>query len=321
MNLSIKEAEYILAIVSEGNMSRAAQKLYVAQPSLTLTVQKLERQLGTKLFIRENNRMKPTYAGERFVEACNKLVKICRDVENEFEDMNQMNSGKVIIGMPFNLNCYVFPLLYSICQRDYPDIKAVPIEGSSWDLESMLLDGAIDLAVLPLPIKNQALLNSEIILEEQLVLSIPQDHWLNQHAQHLPDSRRPYIDISLTDGEPFVMSLPGQRTRLATETVLRSANVTPKIAFITKNVETKIRMSAVGLGLAVFPEHYLEFSPPPKGANYYYISNANHTDWKVAIIYRKDSYFSKASAHCKAILTHLFKDKQLADEKSIQPLV
>jgi DNA-binding transcriptional LysR family regulator len=307
MNISTKEAEYILAIIQEGNLTKAAQKLYIAQPSLTQTVQKMEQQFGVKLFIREGHRMEPTYAGKRFVEMCSKIVKICRDVENEFEEISMRNHDRVIAGMPFNLASYIFPLLYTVFQKKYPDTKVIPIEGTSINLEKMLISGTVDIAIIPLPYKNSSL-EFQKIFEGKLVLSIPQNHWLNQHAQQKPGEHFPVIDIKLADREPFIMSLPGQRVRLATEKLFKQAGITPKIVFITKNIETKKRMSATGLGLTIFPEHYLEFYSTPAGANYYYISSQYDSAWTVGAIFRKDTYITNSASQCLSILTNLFKN-------------
>lgn len=308
MNLSVKDAEYILAIISEGNLTRAAQRLYISQPSLSITVQKIERQLGVKLFTRENNRLRPTYEGKRFAEACSSIVKTCRDVETEFEDMRQSSGGKVTIGMPFNLICYVFPLIYRICQEKYPDLQLIPVEGDTRELEALLMDGTVDLVLIPYFIKNPENFNISTVFKEPLILSVPEEYPLNRHAEPCGDAALPYLDIRLADRQPFILNAPGQHVRQATETVFKRANITPKTVFITKNVATKIAMSAVGLGLAIFPEHYLTFSRPPKGANYYYIDQSYDPGWEVAVLYRKSAYFSSACSQCVDILTQLFQN-------------
>lgn len=308
MNLSVKDAEYILAIISEGNLTRAAQRLYVSQPSLSITVQKIERQLGVKLFTRENNRLRPTNEGRRFAEACSSIVKAYRDVEAEFEDMRRSTGGKVTIGMPFNLTLYVFPLLYQICQEKYPDLQLIPVEGDTRELESLLMDGTLDLVLIPYFVKNPENFNISMVFKEPLILSVPEASPLNSHAELREGAALPYLDIRLADRQPFILSTPGQHVRQASETVFKRANITPKAVFITKNVSTKIAMSAVGLGLTIFPEHYLTFSHPPKGANYYYIDPAYDPGWEVTVLYRKSAYFSSACSQCVDILTQLFQN-------------
>lgn len=288
-------------------MTNAAKKLYIAQPSLTQTVQKMEQRLGVKLFTRSENRMKLTYAGERFAEACAVIVKTCRDVENELEDITKRYRGSVLLGMPFNLGSYIFPLLYLIYRREYPETKLVPIEGSSVDLENMLTDRTIDIAIMPLPVKS-ANLDSRIIFEERMVLSIPADNPLNERAVAVEGERYPHFDLRLAGGEPFVMSLPGQRVRLATERIFKQAGISPKVVFVTKSVETKKRMSAAGFGLAIFPEHYLSFYSVPTGANYYYLDRDLGATWSIGAVFRTDGFISHASAECLSILTRLFEE-------------
>ena len=308
MNLSIKDAEYILTIISEGNLTKAAQSLYVSQPSLSVTVQKIERHLGVKLFTRENNRLKPTYEGRRFAEACSNIVKTYRDVEAEFEDMRRSNGGKVTIGMPFTLICYVFPRIYQLCQEKYPDLQLIPVEGNTRELETFLMDGTLDMVLIPYFVKNPENFSISTVFKEPLILSVPQGNPLNAYAEVRGDAALPFLDIRLANRQPFILNAPGQHVRQATEIVFRRAHITPMTVFITKNVSTKIAMSAVGLGLAVFPEHYLTFSLPPKGANYYYIDPAFDPGWEVAVLYRKSAYFSSACQQCVDILTQLFQN-------------
>lgn len=65
--------EYVLAIAKEKNMTQAAKKLYISQPALTVTINKLEERLGVKLFDRTSNPIQLTYAGERYITRCKKL--------------------------------------------------------------------------------------------------------------------------------------------------------------------------------------------------------------------------------------------------------
>lgn len=306
-NLSTKEAEYILAIVSEGSLTKAARKLYITQPSLTQALQKLEKQFDVKLFLREGHQITPTYAGEKLAAVCAGLVKSCRDMSNELDEIQKKNQGNVIVGMPFNLSAYMFPHLYRIYQQLYPGIRVIPMEGTSIELENMLLSGHIDIAVIMLPCKNKAL-KAEKIFEAKMILSVPSGHWLNQQAKQVPGSRHPQIDLKLADGEPFILSPADQKVRLAEEELFRHARITPKTVFVTKNVETKKRMSAAGLGLSIFPEHYLEFYSSTPGASYYYIDSPRPDFWTVGAIYQKDAYISQATSECLAILTKLFEN-------------
>lgn len=308
MDISVKDAQYFLTVAAEGNLTHAAQKLYISQPALSFTVRKLEQQLNIKLFFRENNRLKLTYEGQRFAEACNNIVKICRDVENEFADMKCANSGKVIVGMPFNLICYAFPLLYKNVKMKYPEIQLSPIEGNTQELESLLLSGEIDVAFIPYFIKNPEQFHILHVFHEKLVLSVPEDHWLNAYAEKRAGYARSFLDFRLADHQPFILNAPRQHVRFATEQAFKNAGITPKTVFVTKNVTTSITTSAVGLGLSLFPEHYLSFSKPPHGANYYYIDEKYDPGWRACVIYRKNTYFSEACRQCVEVLTKIFND-------------
>lgn len=306
MELSSKEAAYFLTIAEERNLTRAAQKMYISQPSMTQFLQKLERQLGVKLFVRNGYSMRLTYEGECLATTCKKIVKLCRDFDNELDDIKQLNKGRVIIGMPFNLLCYVFPLFYPVCQAEIPDIRVIPVEGYSKDLELMIQDGRVDFAVLPLPLGTPDDFEVRTIIEEQLILSVPKNYKINQYAQYKEGEKYQYLDIHLADREPFVLGEPEQRVQKAIEVIFGEADITPKTAFVTKDVTKQIIMSAFGLGMTVFPEHYLAFSNPREEVNYYYISGVRNTGWKVGVVWEKDTYLSNAHNYCIDILTRIF---------------
>ena len=79
MNINFREVNYIVTIAQEGTITKAAQKLYIAQPSLSQAVKKIEQETGVVLFTRVKNRLKLTPEGEAFVEAGIKINKIMRD--------------------------------------------------------------------------------------------------------------------------------------------------------------------------------------------------------------------------------------------------
>jgi DNA-binding transcriptional LysR family regulator len=310
MDISVKEIQAILAIQEEGNLTRAAQRLYISQPALSMTLKKIEQELGAKLFSRQNNRLVATYAGKRFIEAGKNILKICRDVENEIEDQRQGGVGKnkVVIGMPFNLISYIFPRLFTICREKYPWMQLIPMEGSTGELEAMLLSGELDLALVPAFIERQESFHIIELFSEKLVLSVPKDHPINYSAYTKPGINRPFIDFRQLDRQPFITSAPGQHVRQASDMAFKKAGITPKNIFVTKNVQTKITVAGAGLGCALFPEHYLKFSTMQGGANYYYIEDIYDPGWKVCIIYKKGTYFSDGCKQCTEILTDIFRE-------------
>lgn len=180
MNLNIREFNYMITIHKEGSITKAAEVLHIAQPSLSLSVKKIEEMMGVQLFMRSKNRMRLTYAGERFVDAGLKIQKICRNLENELKDISLLLSGRIILGIPFYLGSYIFPLINDVLKKELPDVKINLLEGSSTELEAMVGNGTVDLAIMPLTLRP-ATLCEESLFRAKILLMMPQDHWMNEY--------------------------------------------------------------------------------------------------------------------------------------------
>ncbi|MFA6505717.1 MAG: LysR family transcriptional regulator, partial [Treponemataceae bacterium] len=103
MNLSLREIEYVLTVAAEENITRASEKLYIAQPSLSQAIKKIEDEIGHPLFTRVKNKIKLTEEGRLFVESGQQINKTVRDLENKLNALSQNNCGHLALGMPFHL--------------------------------------------------------------------------------------------------------------------------------------------------------------------------------------------------------------------------
>ncbi len=292
-NISLREIEYIITIAAEGSITKAAQKLFIAQPSLSQAVQKIEQLMGVKLFARVKSKIVLTYEGERFVEAGMKATKIFRDLENEINDIACHNRGRIILGMPFLLGSFIFPSLGAAYHNRFPYVDLQLVEGTSSELETMIINGLVDLAIIPLPIKDPSIAY-HTVFTSRMVLQVPCSHRLNQYAYQKPGERFKYIDIRLADGEPFLLGCQGQRIRRVNELIFQKAHITPKVAFTSKSSQTLQRIAATGMGLTVVPEHYLSQFGSIDCVNYYYLEDEFDYKWTIVAAYYSGSYLSTA---------------------------
>ena len=94
-----RELIYIKTIADEGSVSKAAQKLYVTQPSLSHCIRTIEEALGAKLFVRSSTGLTLTYVGERYYSVATEILQIYSDFEAEVGEMNSLRAGRLTIGM------------------------------------------------------------------------------------------------------------------------------------------------------------------------------------------------------------------------------
>ena len=313
-NLSFREIEYIVTIAAEGSITKAAQKLFIAQPSLSQAVKKIEQTVGVKLFTRVRNKVNLTYEGELFVESGIKTIKIFHDLENKINDIANLNCGRIILGIPFLLGSYIFPRLGAAYHSRFPNVDIKLVEGTSSELETMILNGAIDLAIIPLPLKKPDIAY-HAVFSSKMVLQIPSGHRLNQYAYKKPGhpERFEYLDIRLADGEPFLLGYQGQRIRTVNEIIFQKANITPQVIFTSTSIDTIRRIAATGVGLTIVPEHYLNHLGLIPDTNYYFLEDEYSYPWTIVAAYYSGSYLSVAVQELINTLDIVFGDKLSPD--------
>lgn len=291
--MRIKEIEYILTIVLEGSMTKAANSLYVAQSSLSQCVKKIEEQLDCKLFNRISNKLCLTQEGKNFVIAGQKIIKIIRDLENEISDISQMKKGNIIIGIPSYLGSYIIPAFFPIFRQHYPGITLNFVEGTTIELEEKLSSLQIDIAVIPLPTKNSSLVFQELF-KCKMILIMDKNNPLTSRGYYKKGSNYQYFDITILDNEHYILGLPGQGIRHVNEIILEKANAKPKVIYTSRNLETIIHMVNTGLGITIIPERYLDISHTHNNIKRFYIEEEYDYEWTVVAAYHQDSYISNA---------------------------
>ena len=98
--MDFRELYYITMIADCQSITKAAQKLYISQPSLSHLVSKVEAELGVKLFDRTAYPITQTYAGERYVDTARQILRLNDNMRREFSDISEGTAGRITIGMP-----------------------------------------------------------------------------------------------------------------------------------------------------------------------------------------------------------------------------
>ena len=138
--------EYFVAIVQAGSLTKAAEKLYVSQPSLSQYVKRLEESLGVTLFDRSVSPLRLTYSGERYYHYVLQLMKMDEDVRREFQDIRSSVSGRLRLGVALWRGACLLPDVFPEFHRRYPQIQIDLFEGSSASLQTELQNDRLDLA-------------------------------------------------------------------------------------------------------------------------------------------------------------------------------
>ena len=128
------ELLYILTIAEHGNITRAAQELFISQPSLSESLNKVEQEFGRTIFDRTQEGLIPTAFGLRYLETARNILNRYKRLETDLDEYRQMRRGKLTFGIPMNLGTYLLPRVLPAFQELYPDISVQFKENNSTEL-------------------------------------------------------------------------------------------------------------------------------------------------------------------------------------------
>lgn len=294
-----RELLYVKTIADERSISRAANKLFLSQPSLSNCIQKIEATLGIKLFKRTNTGLILTFAGERYYKIATDILKIYSDFEIEVSDINNLKKGRVTIGITVYLATHMLPVILPLFREKCPNIEISVVERNSTELDKALASGEIDFAIMhAFPLYESANPgNTDIypLFRDPLVLVTKKNHPLGQYAEPIMGLEYPQIDLTLFAAEPFILVNKEQKIRQVSDLILQKAHIIPFIALTTKSFETARRLACEGLGATFVPLQYLKIFPGSYEPAYFFVDEKYSAWWTLCIAVQKNAYISKAA--------------------------
>lgn len=277
-----QDLEKIITIAEEGSMARAAQKLFLTQPGLSKCLTKVEEELGEPLFTRRPSGLVLTYSGECFLKRAYQIVRLYGEMESEFSELNQMKKGVLKLGTPARLGALVLPGVLKRFHEMYPDIKMELIEETSSVLEDKLIFGAIDIAVLCLPLKNENI-KYEVFYEDDILVIAPKNHPICMCSYEKKGKQ--YLPLEEIAKENLILTKRGKKTRQAADRLMEQLKDECCIIMESQNIETVIRLVSGGLGISLVPRVFAETYGNEQEINCYYLEEHYNPFWQWAVIY------------------------------------
>ena len=222
-----KHAQYMLTVYQEGSITSAAKKLYVSQPSLSQMIKLVESNLGTPIFNRSTDPLTLTYAGEKYIEAAQKILAINSNLEREIEEIKDEEHGKIRLGIPVQRGLKVLPAVLPRFYQDYPYVDIQIWEVGSNNTDKLLLDGTVDLACLTTVPKHDQINYILVEKEEMILLASSQ----TELAKRVPGGTP--ISILEAKNEKFVSNKPGHSVRSIQDSLFITNNIRPRILIET----------------------------------------------------------------------------------------
>lgn len=244
--MELHHLRYFEAVARHGHVTRAATELHIAQPSLSKQLRVLEAELGVTLFDRVGRRIELTDAGRLLLPYARRILHEVAAAKAAMGQRADLTHGHVSIGAPPTVGTHLLPQAVADFNQRYGGITLELHEAGGSRLLTLLNDGTVDLAVVPLPVAGAAWVE---LFTEDLVIAVSQQHTL---------ARQPSVAAAALAHERFILFPVGYELRDRTLQLCHSAGFEPEIVLDGGEMDTVLRLTAVGLGIAVLPRLALE---------------------------------------------------------------
>lgn len=287
--MDFKELQYVLSIAKNNSISKAARELYISQPSLSKYLQNLEKNLDINIFERIGNNYNLTYAGERYIKYAREILRIKKDLDDEFSDIVNNKKGRLNVACSIIRSPYLIPETVPKFKEKYPnvDINFWEETGSN-KLDELVTNGDVDIAIFNYS-ENNSMLSSELLKNEEIALAVSKNHPLANEGKKIEGCKFPWIDIKRFKDDNFIINYTDQKSGEIEEDLFDKLNIKPKVILKTRSVECAIRLAACGFGVSFSSETYLKYVNLEKKPIYFSIGNPK-VKVKLFVVYRKNSY-------------------------------
>ena len=280
--MELTQLRYFLGVAEAGNFTRASERCNVSQPSLSQQILNLERELGHKLFHRLGRRAVLTEAGKAFSDRARRIIMEVEDASKELRDSPTLER-RIKVGAVQTLAPYLLSPLLQRCRELHPNLIIHTHEDFRSDLVRGVIEGDLDLAIVPQPVKDPRLF-VEPLFSEPLLLVVGRNH---------PLATKPEITALDLADESFV--LLGHSSTLANEIerFCGDNNFVPRLGHRCSQTATVKSLVAAGSGISILPK--ISLKPEDKKALVYRKLSGQAPTREVVIIRHLQRYQSKGA--------------------------
>jgi DNA-binding transcriptional LysR family regulator len=233
-------------VARHGSFTRAAEELYITQPTVSSQVKQLTKAIGLPLFEQIGKSLYLTEAGKELLATCQDIFERLDNFEMKIADLKGTKQGQLRLAVITTAKYFVPRLLGSFCQH-YPGIDIALNVTNHQEIQRRMLENEDDLYVVSNPPEDIDL-HSQPFLDNPLVVVANKNH---------PLVGKRNISIQCLEGEPFIMREPGSGTRAAVQQLFAKYKVSVKVKLELGSNETIKQAIAGGLGISVLSEHCL----------------------------------------------------------------
>lgn len=300
--MNTKQAFYIRTIAREGSITAAAKALYISQPSLSQTLRQIEQEVGMPLFDRDTLPLRPTYAGEKYLECAGVVLAASERLENQLQEIRQQDSGRLRLGISVQRAMQILPQAMPWFAMQFPKVHIELTEAGSAHLEQLVSQGQVDLALAALESTSTQLRYTMIERETIGILAGRSSALAQRWLDGTP------LTVTELAGESVVSLRQGHSVRVVQDALFRRHGLSPAILLETDSLEVAKRV-ALGTGACMLcSDIYVDQSVHRSGSFYPLKDYDNHRHFYACR--RKDEPLPRYVDGFVEIVSRILEDKR-----------
>ena len=240
--MELSQLQYFVAIAKHGSFTKAADALYVTQPSLSAAIKKLEQELGVPLLERRWRGVRVTGAGELFLE---KAQGIIQDYQSTINALRNFQERPILrIGMLCTLQVKMVSKIMQSFRELYPEVTVELHDTHLDELSNWLAKGEVDIAFTAL-LPNSSPTTTHFLFQQRLLLGVPSTH---------PFAQKKEVMLTELEDQPFIERIKCEILTKQSPSIFEAMGVHPHIVYRADHEEWVIALIQSGLGMSVIPE-------------------------------------------------------------------
>lgn len=280
--MDIKTLRYFVEVVQLQSYTRAAEKLFVTQPTISKMLHNLEDELGFPLLVRHGRKLILTETGQAVYHHATNILSEFRQLQTELQDINQLTKGTLRLGIPPMVGMLMAAPIREF-RRQYPGVELKILEFGGYTVQQAVLNGELDVAITIQPQDDLPALGVLPLFDHPLCVLVPRTpEWLHRTEVHIQEIADHPI---LIYNEDFVLN----RQLMS---LFAQHQVKPQIAVRSGQWDFLAAMVHSGVGISILPEPICQWLNHP---SLMWLPLQSELHWRLGMIWHDGGYLSKSA--------------------------
>ncbi|WP_088188099.1 LysR family transcriptional regulator [Desulfosporosinus sp. FKA] len=230
-----------VTVIEQNSFSRAAEELFLSQPSVSLHIRNLENEFGAKLLHRSSRRLSLTPAGEALFRHAREILSHYDQAKSEIDDLRHVVTGALKIGASFTIGEYVLPRFLAEVSENYPNVEVSVTIANTEEIAQLLHQNQLDIGIVEGQVSLPGI-EEEPFMHDDMLLIVPNGHPLSKLSKVTPEDLQDQV---------WILRESGSGTRSFTDDLLKSLGVKINRSFVFSSNEGVKEAVINGLGITI----------------------------------------------------------------------